>query len=135
MYIHPITKGFLCLFIDFKQRTLFVFSFLLKEQTAASKVFKIYRHKCRVYEYRLSYNVEMGFHYISLVLLSCHQVVTGQGGVDIGRVLAGVKLPPPELGGVVRRRGGVITSKLVTVAVIEHLAASFLSKVLTLTLS
>ena len=63
------------------------------------------------------------------LLSSCNHVVTGQGGVDIGRVLAGVKLPPPELGGVVWRRGGVITTKLVTVAVIEHLAASFLSKI------
>ena len=65
-------------------------------------------------------------------LLSCHKIVTGQGGVDIGRVLAGVKLPPPELGGVVWRRDWVITPKFVTVAVIEHLAASFLSKILTL---
>ena len=67
--------------------------------------------------------------YKHCLLSSCHHVVTGQGRVDIGRVLAGVKLPPPELGGVVWRRGGVITPKLVTVAVIEHLAAPFLSKI------
>ena len=65
---------------------------------------------------------------IFILILSRDQVVTGQGGVDIGRVLTWVKFPPPELGVVVLRGGGVVTPKLVTVAVIEHLAASFLSK-------
>ena len=78
----------------------------------------------------MHHNVNNDFHCRSIhYLLLCNHVVTGQGGVDIGGVLAGVKLPPPELGGVVWRRGGVITPKLVTVTVIEHLAASFLSKI------
>ena len=65
---------------------------------------------------------------VFILFLLRDQVVAGQGGVDIGCVLAWVKLPPPELGVVVLRGGGVVTPKLVTVAVIEHLAASFLSK-------
>ena len=64
------------------------------------------------------------------LLLLCHQVVTGQGGVDIGGVLAGVELPPPELGGVVPRRGGVLAPELLAVAVVKHPAASFLLRML-----